>query len=291
VHGQVAPVKSLRFFRRPVLPSPASPPPPAPSAGPRTYVFAHIPKCGGKTFDAILQRNFTKAYYREEALSAAYKYPAQDVKEFLDRRFTLRAVSSHRLTFDLPWGATARPVLGLTFVRDPVERALSDYFFQRHHPNLDTPAKSLSVGDYIERNLNRLKNFQSVFLGCGQPAQPAAVARLLDLGWAHVFPLERFEEAMLALEHAYPADFRDTSFTVRNSAPRDTAADPAIRELVGKHSPLDTALLALAHQHLDQLLNRLFSSPEARSAALANLRERNSRRVGGLSEAQLAPPR
>jgi len=276
--------KTLRFFRRQVSPPPL---PPAPTDGERAYLCAHIPKCGGKTFNSILLRNFTTAYYREESLDATYKYPAARIKEILQRRFTLRAVSSHRLTFDLPWAATTRPILGLTFVRDPVERTLSEYFFQRQHPGIATPAKSLSADDYVARHLPRIKNFQSVFLGSGRPASVAAVTQLLDQGWAHVFPLERFEEAMLCLERAYPADFRDASFKIHNQASRDAGVLPSTREIILAHSPLDLALVALAHRHLDQFLDRLMPSVESRQSALAGLRRRNAQRSSGTPEKQL----
>ena len=50
-------------------------PPPAPdSGGEPTFIFAHVPKCGGKTFNSILKRNFPKTYYREESLYTFYPY-------------------------------------------------------------------------------------------------------------------------------------------------------------------------------------------------------------------------
>jgi len=251
------------------------PPPPAPDApaDQLTFIFAHIPKCGGKTFTSILQRNFLKTHYHEESLISFYPYTAKDVASILRFRHTLRALSSHRLTLDLPWTTSPRPIRALVFLRDPVERALSTYFFVRAHPGIDAPAKHLSIEEFLRHDQPNCTNFQAQFLSAGQLTVPH-IAELARLGWAHLLPLERFDDAMLALERTYPANFTNCAYKILNQAPRDIPLDPAIRARLQKANTKDNALLALAHQHLDTLLARHFPTPAELANARAEFRRR-----------------
>ncbi len=260
--------------------------PAAPSAGDasRVLIYAHIPKCGGKTFNSVLRRNFGETYYREEALYSGYKYTKEEIVGILQTRYTLHALSSHRLTFDLPWANSPRPILGLTFVREPIERALSSYYYLRRHPGIASPAKSQSPEEVLREKLPRLENFQAFFLGRGKP-NPDFVAKLVELGWAHVFPSDRYEEAMLVLERAYPLDFRDCSYKIQNQSPRDEVE--ISRELRAKFEAatrLDAEIVALSNHHLDSLLTKYFPTPAALETARAELRQRNAIRASGAPE-------
>jgi hypothetical protein len=272
------------LFPRPVQ----LPPAPAAADAARVFVFAHIPKCGGKTFSSILQRNFGNTYYREEALYTAYKYPRDEVSVILNNRFTLRCLSSHRLTFDLPWTESPRPLLGITFVRDPVERALSNYFFQRGHARLNTAAKHQTVEEFLLAKLEETKDFQTYFLTRGQ-LDLGRIRELLERGWAHVFPLERFDDVILCLERAYPLDFRDGSYQVLNQAERDAPLDPKLRQRLIEGTPLDAELVALSRQHLDQLLARLFPGGQGLEEARRDLDRRKALRAAGTAEKEILP--
>ena len=101
-------------------------------ATPRTLIFLHIPKTGGTTFRRILERN----YPRDETLTfSGADYSAQLEQFALSAeadRARYRAIQGH-LSFGFH-----RFVPGefgyVTWMRDPIARALSFYSHVRTHP-------------------------------------------------------------------------------------------------------------------------------------------------------------
>jgi len=97
----------------------------------RAIIFLHLPKCAGTTLSRLIE----------------WEYPARQIYSIDPSYFRwshrkLMRLSSKRLARMLifkghmPFGLHARlprPATYITFVRDPVERVISEYYFMRHH--------------------------------------------------------------------------------------------------------------------------------------------------------------
>lgn len=95
------------------------------------FFFLHIPKTAGTTFKDILRRNFGPGYEEEYGLLVDFTYSAAQVTAMIERYPSLRCLSSHRISLDLPWDRANCSLRAISFIRDPAERFASHYFFTR----------------------------------------------------------------------------------------------------------------------------------------------------------------
>src|SRR5215831_12159156 len=122
------------------------------TAGPadEALVFLHIPKAGGTTMSRILERQYCLAgsYWTEwnrPSLQAFMELPQQ-------HRAKIRLVYGH-----LGFGVhefLPRPARYLTLLRDPIERAISHYYFIRRTPRhpiyREVMSQRMTLLDYIK---------------------------------------------------------------------------------------------------------------------------------------------
>lgn len=122
----------------------------------KRFVNIHIPKCGGTTFTSILKSNFRDSFIdgRSVLSDRVFKYSAEDVSSVFRQFPCFRCFSDHKLSVELPWDQF--DITAICFVRDPVERFLSHYFYTRQESKtcFDVEAKSLDLKDYIEEVLH-----------------------------------------------------------------------------------------------------------------------------------------
>ena len=102
---------------------------------------------------------------------------------------------------------------------------------------------------------------QEAFIRGALPSQAHESLVQQDFGAYHLFPTERFDDALICLEKLYPEDFRDCSYGARsNKSKKDQEVTP---EDIGKIEQLpwiakDRALHAFAHSQIEDLLGKLF---------------------------------
>lgn len=214
---------------------------------PMRFINVHIPKCAGTTFTAILKSNFREHFVdgRSVLSDRSFKYTTKQVDEILTQFPNCGCFSDHKLSLQLPWNKYDLKVI--CFVRNPVERVLSHYYYCREQSNtcFDLDAKNLLIEEYIDKVLlenpkEDVKNGQCYHLfGKTDTYDFSILTQLLASSNLLLFPVERFIEACLFLENNFPSNFKDCSFlslnqTIRNK--RDKISD----QLVGKiHSLLD----------------------------------------------------
>jgi hypothetical protein len=121
------------------------------------FVFVHLPRTAGTSMRAVFRQAFTREeiFFVEEFLpveAERFGGPSSMLANLpRTARDRLRLLAGHqpvalaRRIFD-------RPVHYLTFLRDPIERVVSDYFYCRSE--VDNPAHpyavSLSAGEFAE---------------------------------------------------------------------------------------------------------------------------------------------
>lgn len=247
------------------------------------FVFAHLTKCAGTTFIDILRRNLGNRFRHDNGLLQDYQYTLEQMSRIIAMYPALDCIASHRYGFALPFAdpACPREVHAFSFVRDPVDRALSHYFFHRGRPWVNTGPVHVDLLPYFEKfdrepaSLRNYKDGQTRLLA-GRAGFPR-IEELVRAGHVHVFPMDRFDDAMLVLEKTHVDLFPDCSYAARNPSTPDQSVPGEIRQLIQKHQQADLALLHLAEQRLDAELQRLYPDPTELAARRADFAARNKR--------------
>ncbi|MEX0330165.1 MAG: sulfotransferase family 2 domain-containing protein [Puniceicoccaceae bacterium] len=193
------------------------------------FINIHIPKCAGTTFTSILRANFKESFLdgRSVLSDRTFKYSASQVSEILSQFPNCQCLSDHKLSLRLPWDSQNLKVIA--FVRNPVERFLSHYYYCRKQSEtcFDLEAKQLDLEQYTEEVLFRnpkqdLKNGQCYHLfGREGEFDFGFLKRLIEQNLLMLIPLERFKDACILLEKQYPEYFKDCSFVKMNTTRRN----------------------------------------------------------------------
>lgn len=255
----------------------------------QTFFHVHVRKCGGSTFHTtILARNFGAGYYRDAALIDD-RYGAAQVEEILGNCPWLRAYSSHKISLNLPYESPRSEIQAIAFVRDPVARFVSHYFYLRHHAlDWDRTAREDSLDRYIERAIEgnwfreqrQHSELRQLTEAMGDEGL-AKVERYLATGCVWLFPVERFDEACVVLERRFPRAFRDTSYAKRanRSQVDQSLSKVAEAKLRGAIDQAEFQLMDLAQRQLDEALRRYVGDASQQAEALREHRQRCERRA------------
>ncbi len=248
------------------------------------WLHVHVPKAGGSTLRQLMNRNFGKGFYNSNSLLETKQYSCEDVSEIVRCHPWVECLSDHKISFDLPFNHEHARVHALSYVRDPVERFISRYFFHRHFEEVNCIAQRLSFRDFTEAELVRAEvhpqtNSQIYFLNGGRSFDDMTVIEhALETSKAFLFPIERFDESCICLEQLFPTVFADLSYVRANVSKRDAEITEADRALATQYLQKDFPVFERANQFLDALLNRALSSSNLRESALLAFQDRCSRR-------------
>lgn len=234
------------------------------------FLFLHVPKTAGSSISAELNalaspyRNIhlDEAHYRRTDLTGAAFWAQLDgaieTAIAADREAPLRSASGHMLAAQAERIRAAIPRTKLTtFVRDPVDRVVSDYNYQRterHPAHGEFRARYPRLEDYVEA-AERNKVFLHLSLGPDEPV-PALIARV-EREFAFVGVVELYEMSfwilMQLLGVAARPRFRER--TGAADAP-DAPVDAAMRTAIATHNAADAAIF----RHFYGLLARHYAS-------------------------------
>ena len=256
----------------------------------RMLIFLHIPKTAGLNVRHVLNRQYgmdhvcvpergedpsTSPFWRHLEEGAPLEGrgrpgvdPNQGQREALRQRCRaemdrIRVVMGH-MWFGLH-DALPRPASYFTFLRDPVERALSVYFHRvrRHGLRLgleeyvDT-ARDFQMDNGQTRHLcGRMDDVDVRFTECTQEVLERAKANLR--AWFPVVGItERFDESFLVMARIFGwVDPWYEPQNVNRRRPRGGQVPAAIRERLEEHNRFDTQLYAYARGLFEEQLASL----------------------------------
>jgi hypothetical protein len=170
------------------------------------------------TFNAILDRNFYGRLQRTSHGFYEEKLKAEQIGSALSRGENhLRCLGGHAVSANLPYDHPDYDVIGLTILRDPVDRLISEYFYLR----------KLGVKSQVQKDWNGFLdevaqsgtdsffwNTQLLFLGISMDE----FKKRINEGQLFVIPQHRFDEGLLLLQKRF-FEFRDVSYVSRNINP------------------------------------------------------------------------
>lgn len=245
------------------------------------FLFVHITKCGGSTFQHVLARAFRGGYYYQPTPIWQRPFSRAEVEKFLAEHQEVTCFAGHRLSLDLPFETPAANILALTLIREPVGRVLSHYFYHRNDLQCGYPeTRELDLDAYmryalVEGHESWLADGQYKYLTRGDPSLGMdGIERLVREGRFLPLPLARMEEVSLMLEAAYPQHFRDCSYVRQNASRKDQPVSAEVKTLIAEHMDLDRRLEKMAHTLLDERLAQLFPTDATKQRALRDFRRR-----------------
>jgi hypothetical protein len=250
-----------------------------------TFFHIHNPKTGGVSFREILQNNFGKNL-KSDYPAPSYYYFSREAVEWALRMYCYTCYTSHNYRLSSIPKLADHKIYAISFTRDPIDRVVSSYFHARELITTGHwhPAKKMLLKDFLDRLLNdrsfnRLPLYvsQEEFI-CGDlhMGQPSDIIKQ-PFGVFHLFPLERFDDAMICLEALYPVYFKDCSYAVRlNKSFRDQKIDTEIIKMIERLPWIerDRELHRFSRQYLDRLLEELFPGKETLERARSDFRKR-----------------
>jgi Sulfotransferase family len=225
-----------------------------------TLIFLHIPKTGGSTIYKVLERQYSRAQTLrlESSQIARFKtLPAAQHGRY-------RLIQGH-LYFGLhrfvPGASTY-----MTFLRRPVERVLSFYYYARSTPDhylySQLVTERLDLKTLLARELtSELCNGQTRQLAGDEWEDPQRVVTraALDRAQANlthfrvVGLLEKFDASLLLLRRAFgwhwPFYVKEN---VTKEKPDETFLDPETRGLIEEANRLDLELYEYARKLFDE---------------------------------------
>jgi hypothetical protein len=248
-----------------------------------TLIFLHIPKAGGSTISKILGRQYSRAETltlddRERQIAQLKALPAA-------QRGQYRLIQGH-LFFGLhrfiPQASTY-----ITFLRRPVERVLSFYYYARSTPDhylypLVTTER-LNLKTLLAREVTlELRNEQTRLLAGDEWEDPQRIVTraALELAKANlrthfrvVGLLEEFDASLLLLRRAFDWDLPFyVKENVTKEKPDDTSLDAETRRLVEDANCLDLELYEYARNLFDEQRR---AAGDSFAAELCNFRRLN----------------
>lgn len=199
----------------------------------------HIFKNAGTTIDWSLRRSFENGFIDHRDDTAIMKGGMPYVDRLVRSAESLRAISSHHMPFSPAYAASDLCYWHLFMLRDPLDRALSVYDYERRQPASQSDgarmAKSLSTREFFRwylRDFSSPPTLRSHYVRqLTDDWQPDKVMDEHDLdvairnsAAAHVLIglVERFDECMVLFELALRADFPeiDLSYMMQNQRRR-----------------------------------------------------------------------
>jgi hypothetical protein len=256
------------------------------------YLFLHVPKTGGSTFRRILKDNFGD----EAAIENPYMCLQNYTKEQIEQLFYLysyRIFAGHVFRLRDSLKALNSSIQLIAFTRDPVEKAISAYYFLRNRDttNVNHPVKSKSFTEMVDFVLNKkiiwffyFDSSQLEWLVGSEDANIIEVREAVSSKRLLLFPTEEFDLACVILERMFPDEFKDCSYPNRINVSNRPKLINSNERAAAERLPWiqkDRRLHEFAKHNIKELSVSIFKSEVEIQKALQDFRLRCKKRKNG----------
>lgn len=238
----------------------------------------HIFKNAGTTFDYALEKAFGNDFVDHRDDKAMRQGGAEYLKQYILDNPNLKAISSHHLCNPLPESDEFK-CIPVYFVRNPIDRVLSVYNFERKQKSGSKGAEmasKLSLKDYVRWRMTPeapkvIFNYQAAYIGRTRNLKPnelvtfemlrRAVDRIQD-DEVLCGTVERFNESFDRITSGLKEYFPEVDFAYKrqNSSDKGDASDkyakalnelsPVLTDVIDGNA-YDLALYQSVNEHLD----------------------------------------
>ncbi len=252
----------------------------------RAYFHIHVPKTAGVTMWKILKRNFKGHIGADYAPGGHSNQYSAETMAHIFYHWNYKCFSAHNYALDVIPFTRFKNLRAFSFVRDPVRKMVSCYQFLKSRPHISgwhiTKAHDMGyIADSVKSTLLRNPMFfdcsQTDFIMGHEGAGLAEIQDYMERGVFHLFPMERFDDALLCMERLYPDGFSDCSYAKReNTAKSRWVPDDALSKRLEllPWVKADKALHRHAEVYLDRLLGDLYPSHELLTTARSEFKKR-----------------
>ena len=177
-----------------------------------------------------------------------YQYDKDQIARIIDQYPHVRCLTGHKISLDLPFNRDHLKIQAFTWVRDPIDRFVSHYFFHRNHTTMVPQAKAMDLNEYTEwalkeQNQPMYINGQTKFLSGGDLEK---IQRVVARGQLLIFPLKKLQESFFVLGHMFPDVFKDLKVRTKNVSEKDQVIPENFKERILPYVADDIQLLELA---------------------------------------------
>jgi hypothetical protein len=246
----------------------------------KVFFHIHIWKTGGTSFLNICRENFGKGFHRDTMMIQDWFLSPQQLRWLLNYHDWIRCYSCHMLSGELPYDMDNTEVIGISFLRNPVNRFVSSYSFQRGDNYRGGIAKNYDFDSFYKSALMATdhpmwRNGQTYILGGSRTESGIEkISARLSKNQLILLPTEKFDESCILLEKLFPDNFKDCSYVAYNvSQKKTTITDRQYKDIAG-FMDLDFRLHKMANDYLELALRRFFPDPDSRRHQLEDFRNR-----------------
>ncbi len=229
-------------------------------------IYVHVPKCGGTTLERIIEweyRIFKVVTLDPTFFRWSYRRLLGWPRERLGRMKVFKGHMPFGLHKILP-----QPAAYMTVLREPIERAISEYYFPLSHPShwLHEMMKQLTLEEFTR--ISPHANIQTKMIAgqdggydflagdCTSPTLEAAKENL-SRDFALIGITERFNESLaLAKIRLGWRVRRYADFNVTGRRPKKEIIPAAVRELIAERNSFDIELYRFATGLFDEMVAR-----------------------------------
>ncbi len=225
------------------------------------YYNIHIPKNAGGTFDMILERIFKDKYLIYLDIAPGYIYSDTEKRNILIER-EVKCISGHAMRYPGP-NIPCLKYYYMTFLRDPIERIISLYRFEREISSKDH-SSYLPIEEWINIRMEEdqaIMNPQTYHLLGSINRDNMSLRRSKELldSFFFVGIVEMFDESLIILKNKMNLGVSDLRYIRKNVtiSKKKIVIDPKTKMRLMELNQIDIELYNYAKLQFEETIKKL----------------------------------